>query len=167
MNQFNQAVLGAALGTIIGISLGVLANCGDTKTLRVIGEQGPAGPAGADGIDGVDGADGKPCFIDENYLVCPDGSFFDMLQLTGAPGQPGQGCTVSSVDSCLLVTCYDTSASICMPSGPECKGSCTIPTPQTYAICHMPGTPAEKQLYLPEAALQAHLDHGDIPGDCQ
>lgn len=34
------------------------------------------------------------------------------------------------------------------------------------AVCHMPGTPAERTLYLPESALQGHLGHGDTLGEC-
>jgi hypothetical protein len=34
------------------------------------------------------------------------------------------------------------------------------------AVCHKPGTPAQKTLYLPASALNGHLRHGDIEGDC-
>jgi len=34
------------------------------------------------------------------------------------------------------------------------------------AVCHKPGTPAEKMLYLPASALKGHLGHGDFEGDC-
>jgi hypothetical protein len=33
-------------------------------------------------------------------------------------------------------------------------------------ICHKPGTPAEKTLYLPESAIPGHLGHGDKLGKC-
>ena len=33
-------------------------------------------------------------------------------------------------------------------------------------LCHKPGTPAEKTLILPEAALGGHFKHGDTPGIC-
>jgi hypothetical protein len=34
------------------------------------------------------------------------------------------------------------------------------------AICHKPGTPAEKTLFVPEAAVAGHLGHGDTRGEC-
>jgi hypothetical protein len=36
----------------------------------------------------------------------------------------------------------------------------------TVTICHKPGTPAEKTLVLPEAAVPGHLRHGDELGAC-
>ena len=33
-------------------------------------------------------------------------------------------------------------------------------------VCHKPGTPAEGTLTIAAAALQAHLDHGDVEGSC-
>ncbi len=33
-------------------------------------------------------------------------------------------------------------------------------------ICHKPGTPAEKNKLIPEAALKGHLGHGDLLGGC-
>ena len=36
-----------------------------------------------------------------------------------------------------------------------------------YPICHKPGTPAEKTLYLPESAIKGHLGHGDKSGKCE
>jgi hypothetical protein len=38
--------------------------------------------------------------------------------------------------------------------------------PEKFPICHKPGTPAEKTLYLPESALRGHLGHGDTLGEC-
>jgi hypothetical protein len=35
------------------------------------------------------------------------------------------------------------------------------------AICHKPGTPAQKTLYLPVSALKGHLGHGDYKGACK
>lgn len=34
------------------------------------------------------------------------------------------------------------------------------------AVCHKPGTPAEKTLYVPESAVPGHIGHGDTPGEC-
>ncbi len=39
-------------------------------------------------------------------------------------------------------------------------------SPPRVTICHKPGTPAEKTLILPEAAVRAHLGHGDALGSC-
>jgi hypothetical protein len=39
-------------------------------------------------------------------------------------------------------------------------------SPEKVPICHKPGTPAEKTLYLPESALRGHLGHGDTLGEC-
>lgn len=33
-------------------------------------------------------------------------------------------------------------------------------------VCHKPGTPAQKTLAVPAAALEAHLAHGDYAGLC-
>ena len=34
------------------------------------------------------------------------------------------------------------------------------------AVCHKPGTPAEKTKWLPESAIAAHVGHGDTAGEC-
>lgn len=34
------------------------------------------------------------------------------------------------------------------------------------AVCHKPGTPAQKTLFLPPPAARAHMGHGDTPGAC-
>lgn len=34
------------------------------------------------------------------------------------------------------------------------------------AVCHKPGTPAEKTLYVPASAVAGHLGHGDSTGVC-
>jgi hypothetical protein len=70
------------------------------------------------------------------------------------------------------------------PAGPghlrhgDYEGPCqeitpTVPTDtlpitatETVTICHKPGTPAEKTLVLPAAALFGHLRHGDEQGVC-
>ena len=39
------------------------------------------------------------------------------------------------------------------------------PTPK-IAVCHKPGTPAEKTLVVSESALKGHLGHGDDEGPC-
>jgi hypothetical protein len=36
-----------------------------------------------------------------------------------------------------------------------------------FPICHKPGTPAEKTLYVPYEALGGHLGHGDYKGECK
>ena len=33
-------------------------------------------------------------------------------------------------------------------------------------ICHRPGTPAQKTLFVASSAVPAHMDHGDAPGPC-
>lgn len=35
------------------------------------------------------------------------------------------------------------------------------------AICHKPGTPAEKTLSVPAPALGGHIGHGDTLGPCE
>ena len=37
---------------------------------------------------------------------------------------------------------------------------------EKVAICHKPGTPAEKTKFVPESALRGHLRHGDTLGPC-
>lgn len=37
---------------------------------------------------------------------------------------------------------------------------------EKVTLCHKPGTPAEGTLEVAEAAVQAHLDHGDVLGAC-
>ena len=58
------------------------------------------------------------------------------------------------------------------------EGVCEVITPtvptdtlpitatETVTICHKPGTPAEKTLVLPAAALFGHTQHGDELGAC-
>jgi hypothetical protein len=41
------------------------------------------------------------------------------------------------------------------------------PTMTMVLICHKPGTPAEKTLWLPEPAIAGHLGHGDVLGACE
>jgi hypothetical protein len=41
------------------------------------------------------------------------------------------------------------------------------PTGTMVLICHKPGTPAEKTLWLPEPAIPGHLGHGDVLGACE
>lgn len=33
-------------------------------------------------------------------------------------------------------------------------------------VCHKPGTPAQKTLYVPSSAVPGHLGHGDYEGEC-
>ncbi len=40
-------------------------------------------------------------------------------------------------------------------------------SPPRVTICHKPGTPAEKTMTLPQAAVQGHLGHGDTLGPCR
>lgn len=37
---------------------------------------------------------------------------------------------------------------------------------ELVTMCHKPGTPAEHTIEVPQAAVQAHLDHGDTLGAC-
>jgi hypothetical protein len=37
---------------------------------------------------------------------------------------------------------------------------------EKVTLCHKPGTPAEGTLEVAQAAVQAHLDHGDVLGAC-
>ena len=38
--------------------------------------------------------------------------------------------------------------------------------PEQVAICHKPGTPAQKNQTIPSTALEGHLGHGDTEGLC-
>lgn len=40
------------------------------------------------------------------------------------------------------------------------------PPKEKVTICHKPGTPAEKTMEVPEAAVSGHLGHGDSEGPC-
>ncbi len=44
----------------------------------------------------------------------------------------------------------------------------TLPMSPTakISICHKPGTPAEKMLWLPASAIPGHVGHGDLRGPC-
>lgn len=35
------------------------------------------------------------------------------------------------------------------------------------AVCHKPGTPAQKVLYVPQQAHPGHGGHGDPPSECE
>ncbi len=39
-------------------------------------------------------------------------------------------------------------------------------SPAKVAVCHKPGSPAQKTLMLPRPAVEAHIGHGDTPGPC-
>ena len=39
-------------------------------------------------------------------------------------------------------------------------------SPEQVAICHKPGTPAQKNKTIPSTALEGHLGHGDTEGLC-
>ncbi len=43
----------------------------------------------------------------------------------------------------------------------------TTPDSTDITICHMPGTPAEQIMVIPESALPGHLLHGDFVGTCE
>lgn len=43
----------------------------------------------------------------------------------------------------------------------------TLVIDNKIAICHKPGTPAEKTLRIPIKGLDGHLSHGDLIGPCQ
>ena len=61
-----------------------------------------------------------------------------------------------------IVTCTDDCPSelLC----PDCDGDDDAEV--KIAICHKPGTPAEKTLKVPTQALPGHLGHGDTIGSC-
>lgn len=55
------------------------------------------------------------------------------------------------------------------PQGLQYLANITVestPEDGKVTICHKPGTPAEKTLEIPEAALKGHLKHGDTVGAC-
>ena len=37
---------------------------------------------------------------------------------------------------------------------------------ELVVICHRPGTPAQRTLFVASQATPAHMDHGDTPGPC-
>lgn len=43
---------------------------------------------------------------------------------------------------------------------------CGDTSPKKVAICHKPGTPAEKTLFVSESAIPGHLGHGDALDEC-
>lgn len=78
----------------------------------------------------------------------------------------------------------DTPAPTSTPAPTNTPVATSTPTPPTTAVptnapteeptepegknpvCHKPGTPAEKTLYLPDSAIPGHLGHGDYLGVC-
>jgi len=38
--------------------------------------------------------------------------------------------------------------------------------PGKVTMCHQPGTPAQKTIYVPPSAVDGHLGHGDTLGQC-
>jgi hypothetical protein len=83
------------------------------------------------------------------------------------PGTPAQGTLVipeAAVAGHLghgdvLGACED----LDLPEPPEPGISGTV----KITICHKPGTSAEQTLLVPEAALKAHMGHGDHLGTCE
>jgi hypothetical protein len=44
---------------------------------------------------------------------------------------------------------------------------CEEPPPQLWVVCHKPETQAERTLFVSsEEAVEAHLNHGDVLGEC-
>lgn len=54
-----------------------------------------------------------------------------------------------------LIRSHVTSAKLCSDTSPE-----------KVAICHKPGTIAEKTLFISESAVPGHFGHGDAIGEC-
>jgi len=52
------------------------------------------------------------------------------------------------------------------PSDPPGTAEPTA-TVDSVTICHKPGTPAEKTLAVPSAAVPGHIGHGDYLGACE
>jgi hypothetical protein len=66
-----------------------------------------------------------------------------------------RSASIFSVVVVMTVTVLATVAVAFAVPGEGSNGQAKVP------ICHKPGTPAEKTLYLPESALRGHLGHGD------
>lgn len=42
----------------------------------------------------------------------------------------------------------------------------SVESADLVVICHRPGTPAQRTLFVAAQATPAHMDHGDTPGPC-
>jgi alpha-tubulin suppressor-like RCC1 family protein len=89
------------------------------------------------------------------------GEFFSMaLNSDGTAVYAWGGNSYGQIDATLEDHSYPVQVSGVAASTPP-------PTPgEKTAICHKPGTPAEKTLYVPPSALNGHLGHGDTLGSC-
>lgn len=106
-----------------------------------------------------------------------EGVFINGIPLAGTAGSgfssehASLGHDITSIVTPGINTLYVLGTDVGGPSGVIFNASITVestPEPEDgkVTICHKPGTPAEKTLEVPEAALKGHLKHGDTLGPC-
>lgn len=83
---------------------------------------------------------------------------------------PSRGCTVSKEANVVTISCDDgTSETITEPTNPgEEPTEPPGPKEQLISMCHVPpGNPNKAHtIYVPESAVETHVDHGDYVGEC-
>jgi hypothetical protein len=67
---------------------------------------------------------------------------------------------------CLAQSSILTSTAPITPTVPPVTPTLALSNTVMVSICHKPGTPAEKTLWLPASAIPGHLGHGDFRGAC-
>jgi len=92
-------------------------------------------------------------------------------------GQPGESCPHCLEEETRQQTQSSSMPGICVQGGIRASSTPSDPpgtataeptaTVDSVTICHMPGTPAEKTLTLPSAAIPGHIEHGDYLGACE
>lgn len=96
----------------------------------------------------------------------PDEAAGEMVTICHKPGTPAQQTLRVALPALQAHLNHGDEEGACDSELPP-----PIPVPTdtltiTVTICHKPGTPAEKTLELPQAALKGHLGHGDQLGAC-
>lgn len=100
------------------------------------------------------------------FIIChKPGTPAEKTKALPAPAIPGHLRHGDTLGPCGLVPPSPTPA----PTGTLTVTITPTPTPTftwKVSICHKPGTPAEKTLWLPLPAIPGHLRHGDYTGPC-
>ena len=74
--------------------------------------------------------------------------------------EPGGDCPFADTEH---ASCRDGSTTV---DEAVAESSAQPTKPELVVICHRPGTPAQRTLFVAAQATPAHMDHGDTPGPC-
>lgn len=131
------------------------------------GTNGQDGNDGADGTDGVDGQDGYNTLI--RSLILEPG---ELCEFGGIIFYYGLDSNRNEILDEIEIQGQETICNVsfeCDECNPQCD-DCEEPEEEFETICHKIKIGNDwvfVELFIPESAIQAHLDHGDSLGECQ